>query len=230
MPLLVLWDIDGTLLSSHGAGTRAMDAAFEECFGVRGAFDGVSMAGATDAWIFRQAHEKHALPQPLGVALFRFASAYHRLLPGILARGRVTLKPGFPDVLETLSRWTGLAQGLLTGNFEDGARAKLGAAGIDRFFSTGAYGSDHEDRNELLSHALRRFRERGDRFRPDQTVVVGDTPKDIACARAGGAKAVAVATGGHRLEDLESHGPDLACPSLADPSPLFRFLDELDSR
>lgn len=223
--LLLLWDIDGTLLSSHGAGTRAMELAFAECFGVADAFAGVNMAGCTDPWIFRQAWERHAPGTPFAASLARFDAAYRRYLPGVLEAGRVTLKPGLPAALETLAARGDLALGLLTGNFEHGAWAKVRAAGIDRFFETGAFGSDDEDRNRLVPHALRRFAERDRHFTPDRTVVIGDTPRDIACARAHGAKAVAVATGGHRLEDLRPHEPDVACASLADAGPLLRFLD-----
>jgi phosphoglycolate phosphatase len=229
MPL-VLFDIDGTLLSSQGAGTVAMDWAFHECFGIAGAFEGINMAGCTDPWIFRQAFERSAVGGPFPEALEKFDAAYRRLLPGVLANAKVVLKPGLPAVLETLANWPGMGLGLLTGNFEHGAWAKVRAAGIERFFETGAYGSDDEDRNKLVPHALRRFRAKGRDFRVEMTVVIGDTPKDVACARAHGAKAVAVATGGHRLDDLKPCAPDLALPSLANPQPLLELLDGLASQ
>jgi phosphoglycolate phosphatase-like HAD superfamily hydrolase len=212
---LFLFDIDGTLLSSHGAGTRAMNAAFERCFRVPRAFDDVAMAGCTDPWIFRQGYERHSVGEPFEAALRRFDEHYHDLLPGVLAAGRVTLKPGLPGLLARLAARPDAALGLLTGNFERGAFMKLQAAGIDRFFAAGAFGSDDEDRNRLVPHALRRFAEKGRAFAPEDTTVIGDTPRDIACARAWGCRAVAVATGGHRLEELKPHAPDLLLPSLA---------------
>ncbi|NUN50075.1 MAG: haloacid dehalogenase-like hydrolase [Candidatus Brocadiae bacterium] len=228
--ILILWDIDGTLLSSHGAGTRAMNLAFEECWGIADAFDDVVMAGCTDPWIFRQGYEQHRLAEPFPEALGRFDGAYRRLLPGVLAGSRVTLKPGLPGALERLATRADVAQGLLTGNFEHGAWTKVRAAGIDRYFATGAFGSDDEDRNALVPHALRRHRERGLDVTPERTVVIGDTPKDIACARAWGARAVAVATGGHRLADLEQHAPDLALSTLGAGDALDGFLGRLPAR
>jgi len=225
MPPLLLWDIDGTLLSSRGAGTRAMDLAFEECFGIADAFQGVNMAGCTDPWIFRQGYERHGIAEPFGTALEKFDRAYGRLLPGVLAAAEVTLKPGIAAVLAGIAARPALGQGLLTGNFEHGAWAKVRAAGVEKYFETGAYGSDDEDRNRLLPHALRRFGERNRPFTAERTVVIGDTPKDIACARAWGARAVAVATGGHRVEDLRPHSPDALFSSFANPDPFFAWLD-----
>jgi phosphoglycolate phosphatase-like HAD superfamily hydrolase len=214
--MLFLFDIDGTLLSSHGAGTRAMNAAFQRCFRVPNAFDQVAMAGCTDPWIFRQGYERHSVKEPFGDALRRFDADYHALLPDVLASGRVTLKPGLPDLLRRLAALPHAALGLLTGNFERGAFMKLRAAGIAEFFAAGAYGSDDEDRNRLVPHALRRFAEKGRVFEAKETTVIGDTPRDIACARAWGCRAVAVATGGHRMEELRPHAPDLLLASLSD--------------
>ncbi|KAF0246016.1 MAG: hypothetical protein FD180_1080 [Planctomycetota bacterium] len=225
--LCILWDIDGTLMSSQGAGTKAMNDAFLACFGVANAFDAVAMSGCTDPWIFRQGFERHGIAEPFPAAMEKFDREYRKALPARLAAAKITLKPGLPAILETLSNRDELGSGLLTGNFEHGAETKLKAAGIHHFFATGAYGSDDEDRNKLLPHALRRFRGLGRQFHADRTVVIGDTTRDVACARAHGAKAVAVATGGHRIEELRACSPDLALQSLADPAPLIGFLEKL---
>lgn len=225
--LCILWDIDGTLMSSQGAGTKAMNDAFEACFGIANAFDDVAMSGCTDPWIFRQGYDMHRVTEPFEAALARFDAEYRAALPRRLASAKITLKPGLPALLDTLAARADLGSGLLTGNFEHGAETKLRAAGIWHYFAVGAYGSDDEDRNRLLPHALRRFREKGRHFEPARTVVIGDTTRDVACARAHGARSVAVATGGHRIDDLRASRPDLALPSLADPAPLLGFLDRL---
>jgi len=225
--LCILWDIDGTLMSSQGAGTKAMNDAFHACFGIPNAFEDVAMSGCTDPWIFRQGYERHRIAEPFPTALSRFDGEYRKALPVRLASARITLKPGLPGVLEILSKRDDLGSGLLTGNFEHGAETKLKAAGIHQFFATGAYGSDDEDRNKLLPHALRRFRDLGREFCAGRTVVIGDTTRDVACARAHGAKAVAVATGGHRIEELRACSPDLTLPSLANPEPLLNFLEQV---
>lgn len=225
--LCILWDIDGTLMSSQGAGTKAMNDAFQECFGIADAFEDIAMSGCTDPWIFRQGYERHGISEPFTKALGRFDTAYRAALPGRLASAKVMLKPGLPALLDTLAKRTEFGCGLLTGNFEHGAETKLRAAGVWQYFEVGAYGSDDEDRNKLLPFALRRFKERGRHFEPHRTVVIGDTTRDVACARAHGAKAVAVATGGHRIEDLRACSPDLTLPSLANPAPFLELLEKL---
>jgi phosphoglycolate phosphatase len=225
--LCILWDIDGTLMSSQGAGTKAMNDAFQVCFGIPNAFEDVAMSGCTDPWIFRQGYERHGIKEPFPSALEKFDREYRKALPGRLATSKITLKPGLPALLETLSKRDDVGAGLLTGNFEHGAETKLRAAGIWHYFATGAYGSDDEDRNKLLPHALRRFKDRGRHYHAHRTIVIGDTTRDVACARAHGAKAVAVATGGHRMEELRACSPDLALQSLADPAPFLGFLEKL---
>ena len=225
--LCILWDIDGTLMSSQGAGTKAMNDAFHACFAIPNAFEDVAMSGCTDPWIFRQGYERHRITEPFPSAMAKFDREYRKALPWRLASAKITLKPGLPALLETLSKRDDIGSGLLTGNFDHGAETKLKAAGIHHYFATGAYGSDDEDRNKLLPHALRRFRDLGRNYEPHRTIVIGDTTRDVACARAHGAKAVAVATGGHRMEELRACGPDLALQSLADPAPLMGFLERM---
>ena len=184
--LCILWDIDGTLMSSQGAGTKAMNDAFQACFGIPDAFEDVAMSGCTDPWIFRQGYERHRISEAFPTAMEKFDREYRKALPGRLATSKITLKPGLPALLDVLSKRDDIGSGLLTGNFDHGAETKLRAAGIWHYFATGAYGSDDEDRNKLLPHALRRFRERGREFHPHRTIVIGDTTRDVACARAHG--------------------------------------------
>lgn len=227
--ICILWDIDGTLMSSQGAGTKAMNDAFLACWGVADAFEDVAMSGCTDPWIFRQGYEKHRVKEGFAAALARFDVEYRKALPGRLATSKITIKPGVEAVLKELAKREELGAGLLTGNFEHGAETKLRAAGIWHYFAAGAYGSDDEDRNKLLPHALRRFKDRGRHYEASRTIVIGDTTRDVACARAHGAKAVAVATGGHRFEDLRASKPDLTLPSLSDAAPFFALLDRMQA-
>lgn len=211
MKTLILWDIDGTLLSTGGAGRAALDEAFEALHGVPEAFSAVEFGGRTDFGIVRQAYRLHGLPHPEdgGAALLR---AY---LPRLrerlrLGRARICVHPGVHQVLDAAQERA--INGLLTGNWAEGARHKLEAVGLWERFAFGAFGDDAEDRNRLVPVALRRARERG--LDPQRVVVVGDTPHDVACARAGGAVAVAVATGWSSREELVDAEPDLLLDDL----------------
>ncbi len=119
------------------------------------------------------------------------------------------LKPGVPELLKALSQKSDLVLAILTGNIEEGARLKLSRHGIEDFFLFGAFGSDAAKRSELVDIAIERaFRHSGHLFREKEIAVIGDTPLDIGCGRHKGVKAIAVATGGHSLEELLLHSPD----------------------
>lgn len=211
MKTLILWDIDGTLLSTGGAGRAALDEAFEALHGVPEAFAAVDFGGRTDFGIVRQAFRLHGLPHPAdgGEALLRayLPRLRERLRTG---RSRICVHPGVHAALDAAQERA--VNGLLTGNWAEGARHKLEAVGLWDRFAFGAFGDDAEDRNRLVPVALRRARERG--LHPERVVVVGDTPHDVACARAGGALAVAVATGWSSREELVAAEPDLLLDDL----------------
>ena len=216
---LVLFDIDGTLLLTGGAGKRAMDRAFEEAFGVADAFADVPMGGRTDRFLVERGLERWSLPVTReALDLFRerylahLAAAIHE--PG---HGRKGTMPGVGALLDALDARPHVQSALLTGNFEAGARLKLDHFGLWDRFAWGAFGDDHADRNALARAAVAAAPSRGVSLAdPAHAVVVGDTPFDIACARAAGAQVVAVATGGHGLDELRALGPDLAVESLND--------------
>jgi len=208
---LFLYDIDGTVLSSAGAGRRALDLAFEALYGVAGAFDRVSFGGATDPGITERAHRLAGLPfGPRSAEVLR--EAYLARLPEVLESMRevMVLHPG---VREALTATAGVGvNGLLTGNWRGGARLKLGCFDLWEAFEVGAFGDDSGDRDDLVPVAERRARGLGLDF--GRTVVIGDTPADVACARAGGAIAVAVLTGWSTAEALEAAEPDLLVEDL----------------
>ena len=213
--LLVLWDIDGTLVDSAGHGRYAFDDAFEAV--TRRPFDArVEMAGRTDHQIAMEmlgGGEGAGGRVPL--LLDALAGALERRKEQIRAEGRTY--PGVPETLAALAARDGLAQSLLTGNVERNAAVKVGAFGLERWldFELGAYGSDpHEHRSDLVAVARERAeRKLGERVEP---VLVGDTPLDVRAARDAGARAVAVATGFSSLEELEAAGPDELLSDLSD--------------
>ena len=214
--LLILWDIDGTILHSAGAGTRALQAALRDVFGIEGSLDGIDFAGSTDRRIIRQIFSRFSVEFSQG-NLGRYLDGYIAALPAALGAGGARVLPGVREILAQAAARPEVAQGLLTGNVRLGAQAKLAHHGLWHFFPVGAFADDGELRSELGPHALRRARGHwGADFPPERVWIVGDTPHDIACARAFGARVLAVATGGSGLAELAAHKPDAVLGDLAD--------------
>ncbi len=216
---LVLFDIDGTLVLTKGAGRRALGAALLRVYGTTGLIDGYDFRGKTDPRIVADLMGAAGLaPDVIHAGLSDCFEAYARGLVGEIGDGEcVTLLPGVADLVRRLDAAEGVVLGLLTGNIEEGARIKLAPTGLWPYFRTGAYGSDHGDRRRLPSLAARRAQAlTGHTFRPEDVLVIGDTPLDIECARAFGAVAVAVATGFHPYAELEAEEPDLLFESFAE--------------
>jgi phosphoglycolate phosphatase-like HAD superfamily hydrolase len=216
---LVLFDVDGTLLSARGAGRRALEQALVEVFGTAGPIDDYDFHGSTDLQIVRDLLTLGGVPAVTIAAgearLFdRYAA---RLAAEVGAGAGVILHRGVARLVETLAGLDRCLVGLLTGNVESGARIKLTPTGLWPRFRVGAYGSDAEDRRRLPAVAAARAEAlAGRRFRGDDLVIIGDTPRDIDCARAFGAAVIAVATGRHSLADLEAHAPDHLFADLGD--------------
>jgi len=209
---LFLFDIDGTLITTGGAGTRSMNLAFEDLFGVENAFRGISMAGKTDLQIMKEGLTKHGISLNSG-NLGRMREGYLKFLKREIDNPERGLMPGIGEFLRYLKD-NELAIGLLTGNLEEGARIKLGACGSFDVFIEGAYGSDHEDRDMLLPVAIEKFRKRGMHFRAERSIIIGDTPRDVRCARLHGAASIAVATGPYSREALEETDADIVVDTL----------------
>jgi len=221
---LILWDIDGTLLHSAGAGMRALTAALRTVFGIEGSLADIDFAGRTDPWIIRCALRKYGLPDT-AEHRDRYLEGYLAALPAELSAPGGRILPGVERILEQAGSRPGVAQALLTGNVERGAKAKLAHHGLWHHFPLGAFADDSEIRNELGPHALRRAHAYwGVEFARDRVWIVGDTPRDIACARAIGARAFAVATGGSSVAELLEHRPDAALPDLSDPDEFWSRL------
>ena len=216
---LILFDIDGTLITSRGAGRRAMRTALERVFGAAGGIDQYDLRGRTDTRIV------HDVMGALGWAPARvrerlddFFEAYLGGLTSEIGDGRhVVTLPGVSTVVERLAQSPEALLGLVTGNIEEGARIKLLPTGLWPHFRVGAYGSDHMDRRHLPSLAARRAQALvGRSFAPTDVVVIGDTPHDVDCARAFGAVAVAVTTGQYTRAELHAERPDHLFDDLGD--------------
>lgn len=211
---LVLFDIDGTLMDSGGAGTRSMNLAFEELFSVRNAFEWIGMAGKTDIQIMKEGLAKHGLDSENG-NVGMICDAYIRRLRTEIGNSKRHLKPGIEESLRILSGMEGIYLGLLTGNVQAGARIKLGSFGLNSYFPLGAFGDDDEDRNNLLPFAAERFRGLYNRdVEYSDCVVIGDTPRDVECAKLYNAYAVAVATGPYLYDTLLASGADMVLNTI----------------
>jgi len=215
---LVLFDIDGTLLSSEGLGRASMQRALAEVFGSPGN-PSYRYDGKTDKQIIRDVMrlEGHS-DAHIDSRMETLIALYLEGLRAGVKSGRFNVRPlaGVVEILDELEKRDDIVLGLLTGNIEPGARIKLTAAGInpDRF-RVNAFGSDHEHRPELPAIAQRRASETlGLDIAGDRLVVIGDTPADIECGRSLGARAIGVASGHYTVEQLETHKPYAALPSL----------------
>lgn len=222
-PKLILFDVDGTLIDTAGAGRRAMEQAFGEVFGLDG-FEqahGVAYAGRTDPAILEGlAHAFGIRPATFREERNRLERIFVRALAGEMARPdeRRRLLPGVLPLLERLDALDAVHLGLLTGNMEAGARAKLEPFGLNRFFSAGGFASDHPDRREIARIACRKLSDlTGIPFRPGDVTVVGDTEHDVDCARANHYRSVAVDSGWVDRESLERARPDTLLDDLSDP-------------
>jgi phosphoglycolate phosphatase-like HAD superfamily hydrolase len=213
---LLLFDIDGTLITSGGAGESALIAAMVDRFGVTEDLSGITLAGGTDGAIARLLLRKHNLAESTENITALLDAYLHHLKPSMGTHpGRVL--PGIVALLERLKSEPGCVLALLTGNLSRGAEIKLTHYGVWDFFEFGAFADDHHDRNELGRFAHARALERhGVNFPPEAIYVIGDTPRDIECGRAVGAKTVAISTGQYQIEELRAHSPDLLFEDLSD--------------
>jgi len=216
-PTLLLFDIDGTLVLTGGAGKRAMTRTFAKIFGVRDGFSGVNLAGRTDSELVSSAFARAGLPDTVE-AHRRFRDAYLPVLaeemehPG---EGQKSAMPGARVLLEQLQGQEGVHLALLTGNYQEAARLKLAHFALWNFFPWGAFGEESADRNELARIAVGRAPAMGvPATALAHVIVIGDTPHDIACAAAIGARAVAVATGGHTVAELRDAGAEIVLQDL----------------
>ena len=219
---LVLFDIDGTLLLSGGAGTRSLYRAFQIRYGIEPDWTAIRFDGKTDPLIIQEIVSKYGVDDDPGQ---EFYDIYLSILPDEVRRS-----PGFQvlagarELVIQLSADPGFLTGLATGNVETGARLKLERAGLSSYFPFGGYGSDSGDRTELIRTAIRRGSELAAPLAVDEVFVIGDTPRDVQHGRAAGAITIAVATGNYGLDELRGCGPDLAVAGLQPMGPILDFM------
>jgi phosphoglycolate phosphatase len=217
----VLFDIDGTLITTGGAGAEAWRRAFAELHGVEVDIRAVTESGMTDPEVGRAAL-RHVLgrdPSTRELAAAMGSYLAH-LDESVRESTGYRVMPGIPDLLARLVD-EGLLLGLTTGNVEAAAHVKLSRAGLNRFFAFGGYGSDSNDRAELTRRAVERgVLVAGGTLRPEECIAVGDTPRDVAAAHEAGLRVVAVATGNYPLADLEATRPDWAIAGVESGFPV----------
>lgn len=213
---LFLFDIDGTLLLTGRAGEHALRLGLHERFGIEDDLASISFAGSTDSRIALQIFERHGIPAtPENIADLFDGYVHHLALE--LPRREGRLLPGIVALLDALKARPDCVLGLLTGNIARGAQLKLTHYGVWDYFEFGAFADDHVDRNELGHFARARAAERhGIAFEPQDVFVLGDTPRDVECARAVGAWAVAIATGSYSTEELRACRPDFLFEDLSE--------------
>jgi phosphoglycolate phosphatase len=207
-----------------GAGQRALAHAFQDLFAVSDAFRNIPMAGRTDTWILSNAAAAHGI---LPSALSRFQEAYLAHLERELESPNPlkTMMPGIRPLLDALASRDDTYLALLTGNYEKAARLKLEHFDLWRYFPCGAFADDAADRNSLLPRALERIRAcGGPAVEPADVIVVGDTPHDVACALAAGARPVGVATGSFSVQELRDSGAETVFDDLSDTDAFLKLL------
>lgn len=227
MTILLLFDIDGTLITTGGAGYRSMRQAVEVECGVAQAIEGIPVAGRTDSIILRDALaalDGRVLDLPLRD---RIQARYAGYLREELKRtgGGPGVCPGVRPLLDRLSRDPRFELALLTGNFSQTAEIKLGYFDLWKYFAWGAFGEDAVNRNDLLPVAFQRYAARhGVAADPTRTVIIGDTPHDVTCARTGGARSLCVTTGQFDRQALLDAGADIVFHELSEVEAVVEVL------
>lgn len=228
MPKLLLFDIDGTLVHSGGAGRRAIKQTFLQLYGDARPIDAMDFAGRTDSWIFTTALGQLGLEVTLESPDYRQATrTYLDLLRDSITTAELKrVYPGVKSLVRALHRTDDCYLGLLTGNFEAGARIKLDPFELNDYFPTGGFSDHHVERAEVAAHAVERASAHfGIDFQPDEIYVIGDTERDIACGRDNDFRTIAVATGTRSVETLRDHEPDHLFESFENYEDVVRIVD-----
>lgn len=210
--ILMVWDLDGTLIFCL-EGRKAMELAFYELYGIRNAFEKVTMAGRLDAFIVREAFKENGIPE---TEIDSFFDTYCRILEEFMQDAdQVWLLPGVKEILKNTSSDSTIHHALATGNIERGARIKLAPYDLNKYFPVGGFGDQELERWQIVDLAIKRAEEYyGVTYQKENIYVIGDTPRDIECGKILGIKSIAVATGPYDEEKLRMHSPDYLFPNL----------------
>ncbi len=213
---LLLFDIDGTLLKG-GPAKASFGIALEEVYGTMGPIGDHDFSGKTDPQIARELLTRAGFGEVIEERFERLWDCYLDEVKARSASEPVSVLPAVPQLLAELAERSSAAMGLVTGNIARGAALKLECAGLQDFFPIGAYGSDHEERNELPTVAIRRAEDHfGHAFSGTDVVVIGDTPRDVECGEVVGATTIAVATGNWSADQLRDTGADVVFSDFTD--------------
>ncbi|TCO72261.1 HAD family hydrolase [Marinisporobacter balticus] len=218
--ILIVWDIDGTLINSRGCGREAMEKAFHTMFGVENGFTDIKMAGRLDAMIVKDAFQKNNI---IDADISLFFDTYCNILTDLLkVETYIEVLPGVKKILEYGSENYNFFHALGTGNLEKGARIKLESHDLNKYFQTGGFGDEALERWNIIHKAVENAQEfKGITYDYDNIYVIGDTPLDIECGKILGIKSIAVCTGAHGAEELIKHRPDYMFENLGN---IVRFL------
>lgn len=222
---LILFDIDGTLLSAGRSGYFALEQAAIEVLGATRGLEGIRLDGNTDTNALHQISARDKTPFPSSERIERFKQRYVEILTReIIDKGH--LKPGVPNLLERLANHPGVTLALVTGNFREGADIKLKRFGLEGYFPFGAFGCDHHERSELVRMAMHRAAERrqGRPYHANEVVMVGDTVNDVKASLPWGIRSLAVATGSVGREELATAGASLAVDDLSETDRILAWM------
>jgi len=227
---LLLWDIDGTLIWTGGAGERALTTSMLDNFGVEANMEEIDYSGRTDPMIARILFDRYKVEKS-EENINRFLNGYLEALKEELPKGdpeHTRILPGIQNILDEIASDDGnFVQGLLTGNLPQGAEIKLSFFELWHYFKFGAFSDSHHIRNELAPIAVERARALwGYDFDPQDIYVIGDSPHDVECGRFIGAKTIAVPTGRHDIYELEEMNPDWLFENFANPKRFFEAINE----
>jgi len=220
--ILLIWDIDGTLINCKGVGRKAMNSAFEEVYGVVSGFDKVNMSGRLDERIVRDAFEIHGIEED---DLDIFYAAYGKALNQQMEIHQPYVHAGVTTILNETDLNGRVLNAVGTGNCKVGADMKLRFTGLEHFMRLGSYGSDHDERWALIEDVIKQAETiKGSPFDLEKIFVIGDTPRDIIAGQKNEVKTIALETGGYSKSELLEYSPDYILPSLSDKTAFYEAI------